>query len=313
MSEPEAIDFWVTKNVPSLTNKTVIVTGGTSGIGFQTAQILAERGAEVIITGRDTDRGQKALERIIAQAPQAQLSFELIDMSDLKRVKEFCHRIQNRFQKLDILINCAGLTRLQSRQLSVDGFEMQFAANYLGHFALTAQLLPLLKQSATARIINVASIAHKEGKINFEDLQAEKKYSPLIAYRQSKLAMLIFSKELQRRLSAHGWRQISVPAHPGLAHTNIFNIAFENRPILSYFANLGVRIFGQSATMGALPILYAATAKDVEGGIYYGPKGFMDLKGFPTRAKVAPHAKNRTTAQRLWTLSETMAELHYPF
>ena len=304
---------WSLQNIPSLQGKCAVVTGGTSGIGFETVKALVQAGARVIFTGRYPETGRSTVSRIKEFCPDADVIYMRLDTSNLSFVREFVERITEHFQHLDILVNSAGLTRPQLRQVSLDGYEMQFAANYLGHFALTGQLLFLLRKVPDARVIHVASIAHKLGRIDFEDLQAEKRYVPIVAYRQSKLAMLIFGKELQRRFECHGWTQKSIPAHPGLARTNIFNIAFEKRPVLSWCANLGVRLVGQSAGMGALSILYAATAQEAEGGTYYGPKGFMDLKGYPAEARVEPHAELNETAEKLWKVSEELTGIVYSF
>ncbi|MDR1827691.1 MAG: SDR family oxidoreductase [Methylobacteriaceae bacterium] len=308
-----AAEHWTVRDIPPLTGKTALVTGGTSGIGYETALALAGAGAEVVLTGRNPGTGNAAVERIRAAHKGAVVCYEPVDTSNLALVRDLASRVKGRFKALDIQVNCAGLTRLSPRQVSFDGFEMQLAANYLGHFALTAHLLPLLRASPMARVVSLASIAHKKGVINFDDLQSERRYSPLGAYRQSKLAMLLFGLELNRRFVAHGWSQISVPAHPGLALTRIFRSALARRPLMAELVDFGIRLVGQSAAMGALPVLYAATAPDVKGGVYYGPKGFLDLKGYPAEARVWPHAQNRETAARLWDVSVELTGAHYEF
>ena len=302
---------WDCRNIPSLQGKTVLVTGGTSGIGFEIVSVLAQAGADVVFTGRSPDTGEQAIGKIKDQNDRAQVVFEQNDISDLEQVRRISDIIKQRYDDLDILINCAGITRLNPRRLSADGYEMQFATNYLGHFALSAQLFPLMRRSQSARIISVSSIAHKAGTLQFDDLQGEKHYSPTEAYRQSKLAQLIFALEYQKRLQMSGLSMKSIPAHPGLSLTNIYQTVFSRQPFLLKLVLNVVRIVGQSAAAGALPVLYAATSPEAEGGIYYGPQGFMDLKGPPGKAHIAPQAQNQSDAVRLWEISEKLTGLRF--
>lgn len=305
---------WAVADIPPLHGKRVVITGGTSGIGLESAKAMVKAGASVTITGRYPETGQAIAAQINKQALEGgSVDYEQIDTSDLASVTSFCERITNRFDHIDILINCAGLSRMQKRKESVGGFEMQFAANYLGHFALTGRLLPLLKRAPSARVIGLSSIAHQKGKIDFDDLQGEQRYTPLKAYGQSKLAMLLFSRELQRRATECGWPLISIPVHPGLARTNIFKVAFAGLPIRSYLIDLSLRFIGQSAEMGALPILFAATSANAKGGIYYGPKGFQEFRGYPTEAIVFPQGQDEATARRLWDISEQLSGVTYRF
>ena len=304
--------YWNGKDISSAAGMNVLVTGGTSGIGFEIVHFLACAGARVIFTGRFQENGNRAVQLITSEFPQAHIQFLRHDISSLQEVRILAETVTQIFPKLDILVNCAGVTRLRPRQLSSDGYEMQFATNYLGHFALTAYLFPVLKKSPHARIISVSSIAHKAGILQFDDLQGEIFYCPTQAYRQSKLAQLVFALELQRRLTKAGLPISSIPAHPGLSLTNIYQTVFSANPLLLKLVQTGVSLIGQSAAMGALPVLYAALAEEAIGGHYYGPKGFMDLKGYPAEAHIAPQALNEEDAVRLWTISEELSGFHFP-
>jgi NAD(P)-dependent dehydrogenase (short-subunit alcohol dehydrogenase family) len=235
--------------------------------------------------------------------PGARISYERLDLASLASIADFAQRIQAR-NSLDLLINNAGVMALPRRQTTADGFEMQFGTNYLGHFALTARLLPLLRRASGPRVVNLSSLAHRTGFIDFNDLQGARLYSPWKAYGQSKLACLMFALELQRRSDAAGWNLISNAAHPGLARTNLF--ASGPGGLISFATDLAAPLIGHSAADGARPILFAATSPQAEPGGYYGPGGFSELRGAPARALIMPQARGAAAAARLWEVSETL-------
>jgi NAD(P)-dependent dehydrogenase (short-subunit alcohol dehydrogenase family) len=299
---------WTARDIPPQNGKYAIVTGANSGLGYITALELARAGADVVLAARSETKGLAALARIRAEVPGAKIRFESLDLASLAAVASFAARIQASGQPVDILVNNAGLMALPTRQITADGFEMQFGTNYLGHFALTGHLLPQLI-AAKARIVQLSSIAHKQGQIDFADLQGEKLYKPWKAYSQSKLAMLIFALELQRRSDAAGWGLHSTAAHPGFARTELL----ANGPggIGAKITNIIGRVVSQSATDGTLPQLFAATAPEARPGEYYGSQGFMDLKGPPGVAEIKPQGKDLAVAKRLWDVSETLTGVKF--
>src|SRR6266436_8904818 len=208
--------------IPSQVGRTAVVTGATGGLGYETTLALAKAGSDVILTGRDDRKGQSAIEKISREVTSAKLSYQHLDLASLASVADFAECMQAR-PSLDLLINNAGVMALPRRQVTADGFEMQFGTNHLGHFALTARLIPLLRRAGGSRVVSVSSLAHRTGLIDFSDLQGERLYSPWKAYGQSKLACLMFALELQRRSEAAGWNVISNAAHPGFARTNLFS------------------------------------------------------------------------------------------
>src|SRR5258707_344849 len=212
---------WSTADIPSQDGKTAVITGATGGLGYQTALALAGAGAAVVLTGRNDAKGQDAIQRIRGQFPNAKISYETLDLASLASVAGFAARFAAAHASLDLLINNAGVMALPKRQTTADGFEMQFGTNYLGHYALTAHLLPLLRRGNQPRVVNLSSLAHRSGAIDFDDLQGAKSYNPFKAYCQSKLAMLMFALELQRRSNAAGWGLLSNAAHPGYALTDL--------------------------------------------------------------------------------------------
>src|SRR2546430_12586695 len=286
--------------IPSQLGRTAVVTGATGGLGYETALALAKAGAEVILTGRDDQKGQSAVEKISREVIGAKLSYEHLDLANLASVADFAHRMHAR-QSLDLLINNAGVMALPRRQTTADGFEMQFGTNHLGHFALTARLMPLLRQASAPRVVSVSSLAHRTGSIDFSDLQGERIYSPWKAYGQSKLACLMFALELQRRSDAAGWKVTSNAAHPGFARTNLF--AGGPGGLVSLATDFAAPFFGHSAADGARPILFAATSPQAKPGAYYGPGGIGELRGAPATALVMPRARDAAAAARLWDIS----------
>jgi NAD(P)-dependent dehydrogenase (short-subunit alcohol dehydrogenase family) len=308
------ISAWNTTNIPPQTGKLAVVTGATGGLGYQTALELAQVGAEVLLAGRKDSKGRDAVQQILAFAPHATVRFEKLDLASLKSVSAFADRLLAEGRAIDLLINNAGVMSLPTRQTTADGFEMQFGTNYLGHFALTAHLLPLLVRGQQPRVVNLSSLTHHIGHINFDDLQAQQNYSPNRVYGQSKLAMLLFAFELQRRSDGHGWRLMSNAAHPGTARTDLVKNglgANGNKALSTRVINFVVSLVGQSAAAGALPTLFAATSPQAKGGAYYGPDGFVEVRGAPAPAKVASQAKDVTVAARLWEISEQLTGVRF--
>lgn len=286
--------------IPSLSGRTAVVTGATGGLGYETALALAKAGAEVILTGRDDRKGQSAIEKISRDVSGATITFESLDLANLASVADFAQRMHAR-PSLDLLINNAGVMALPRRQTTADGFEMQFGTNHLGHFALTARLLPLLRRASAPRVVSVSSLAHRTGFIDFADLQGARAYAPWKAYGQSKLATLMFALELQRRSDAAGWNLISNAAHPGFARTSLF--ASGPGGLISLASDFAAPFLGHSAADGARPILFAATNPNAKPGAYYGPGGIGELRGAPAVALIMPQARDAATAAKLWDVS----------
>ena len=290
--------------ISSQLGRTAAITGATGGLGYETALALAKAGSEVILTGRDDRKGRSAIEKISREVAGAKVSYQHLDLASLASVADFAQRMHAR-HSLDLLISNAGVMALPRRQTTADGFEMQFGTNYLGHFALTARLMPLLRRASEPRVVSVSSLAHRTGFIDFDDLQGVRVYSPWKAYGQSKLAMLMFALELQRRSDAAGWNLTSNAAHPGFARTNLF--ASGPGGLLSLATDFAAPFFGHSAADGARPILFAATSPEARPGAYYGPGGFGELRGAPARALIMPQARDAAVAARLWDVSEKLA------
>ena len=297
---------WTAKDIPSQAGKLAVVTGPT-GLGYETGLELARAGAEVILAGRSVGPANESLNRIRAAVPGAKVRFERLDLADLASVKPFTDKLKAEGRKIDILINNAGVMMPPKRLTTKDGFELQIGTNYLGHFALTAQLLPLLRG---ARVVSLSSIAARPGVIQFDDLQSERRYSPSPSYAQSKLAMILFAHELQRQSTAHGWGITSIAAHPGVAATDLI----DKGPGANSPMAMVVRILPfmrQPASRGALPTLYAATAPAAKGGEYYGPDGFQEFRGNARRIDGPPQSKDAAAAKRLWELSEKLTGVQF--
>jgi NAD(P)-dependent dehydrogenase (short-subunit alcohol dehydrogenase family) len=256
----------------------------------------------VIVAARNADKSHQAVARIRAEVPSANVRFESLDLASLASVSAFSSKLIATGRPLDLLINNAGVMALAKRQVTNDGFEMQLGTNYLGHFALTAQLLPLLRHASAPRVVNLSSIAHRGGRIDFEDLQGERRYKPWKAYQQSKLAMLMFALELQRRSDANGWGLISNAAHPGFARTELM----ANGPGNNIVATLLMPLVSHCAAAGALPTLYAATSPKAGPSGYYGPNGIFELKGAVAPSKIMPQALDRVVASKLWDVSRQL-------
>lgn len=298
---------WTTRNISDQSGKLAIITGATSGLGLETALGLAGAGAEVVLAGRNPVKGQAA-ERVIRQRHRgAKARFEVVDLARLSSVADFADRMLSAGRPINILVNNAGLMAPRTRQITADGFELQFGTNYLSHFALTGRLLPLLT-AGKARVVELSSTAHRSGKIHFDDLNFEHGYKPFPVYGQSKLAMLMFAIELDRRSNAKSWGLTSVAAHPGFARTDLVDNgpAVGASAFLTSAIKLIVRTIGHSASAGALPILMAATLPGVKGGEYFGPQGWMEFKGPPGPGKIDPKASDAAVAARLWAEAERL-------
>jgi NAD(P)-dependent dehydrogenase (short-subunit alcohol dehydrogenase family) len=304
------MDRWTAADIPDQTNRTAIVTGANSGLGYVTARELARRGARVIMGCRDDERGTAAITRLQAELPSADLELRRLDMASLASIRTFADGVQASYPALDLLINNAGVMAIPRRE-TADGFEMQFGTNHLGHFALTGLLLPLMVNQKRARVVTVSSNAHRTGSIHFDDVMAEHSYRRWRAYSQSKVANLLFAFELQRRLSAIASPLISVAAHPGTARTNLIKPGADGNRIKAAVMEFGVSLIGQSMEQGALPQLCAATAPDVRGGEYYGPRGIMANRGYPRRVDSNSASKDTETAARLWRLSDDLTGVGY--
>jgi NAD(P)-dependent dehydrogenase (short-subunit alcohol dehydrogenase family) len=302
---------WTAADIPPQVGKTAVITGATGGLGYETALALAGAGATVVLTGRNDAKGRHAMDRIRARFPAAKLAYETLDLASLASIADFAARFAAGYPTLDILINNAGVMGLPKRKTTADGFEMQFGTNYIGHYALIARLLPRLRRGEQPRVVNLSSLAHRSGRIHFDDLQGARSYGPWRAYCQSKLAMLMFALELQRRSDTAGWGLTSIAAHPGYARTDII----ANGPGTdrwTYRVNKLMQPYiSQSAAEGALPVLFAATSPDAKGGGYYGPNWFYELKGAPVPAKMMPHAKDAAAAARLWDVTATITGVSF--
>lgn len=308
---------WTAQNIPSQQGRRVLITGANSGIGFHTALELARRGAEVILPARTIEKAMAAAAAIRQAIPNAQIAPEVLDLANLSSVRAFAERILQRYPQpsLDLLINNAGVMAIPQRQLTPDGYERQFATNYLGPFALTALLFRAVKPQAGSRIVIVSSTASRMGKIDFENLQSERRYSPMWgAYAQSKLADSVFAIELQRRLTTVHSPVIVTAAHPGYAITNL-QTSGPGETARLHPMRIAMTVLkpflAQDAYHGALPTLFAATDHGVEPGGYYGPDGFQELKGFPATAKIAPMALDPAIARRLWLVSEQLTGIEF--
>jgi NAD(P)-dependent dehydrogenase (short-subunit alcohol dehydrogenase family) len=302
---------WTTADIPSLDGRIAVITGATGGLGYETALALGGAGATVVLTGRSDVKGRNALQAIRRQFPDAKTSYETLDLANLASVADFAKRFGATHASLDLLINNAGVMALPQRQATADGFEMQFGTNYLGHYALTAQLLPWLRRGHQPRVVNLSSLTHRQGAIDFDDLQATRSYSPRKAYSQSKLAMLMFALELQRRSDAAGWGLMSDAAHPGYARTDLIANGPGAGGLLGQLNKLLQPFLSQSAAEGALPTLFAATLPEAKPAGYYGPNGFYELKGPPGAAKVMPLAKDAAAAARLWDVSAVLTGVSF--
>jgi NAD(P)-dependent dehydrogenase (short-subunit alcohol dehydrogenase family) len=293
---------WTEENIPDQSGRVAIVTGSNSGIGYETARALATKGAEVILAVRNMDAGKAAVDRITTETPNARCEAMRLDLSSLASVRSFVEAFQQKHRRLDLLINNAGVM-VPPYSKTEDGFELQFGVNHLGHFALTGLLLDMIRRTSGSRIVTVSSMAHRYGEITFDDLNREAEYKPMPTYGQSKLANLLFTYELQRKLDGKETNTIAVAAHPGWTATEL-----QRHSGLINFLN---RFFSQTPREGAWPTLYAATAGDVSGSDYYGPRGFYEMKGHPKKVTSNDKSHDRTLADRLWKVSEELTGVQF--
>jgi NAD(P)-dependent dehydrogenase (short-subunit alcohol dehydrogenase family) len=296
---------WTSGDVPGQQGRLAVVTGANTGLGLETARVLAARGASVVLAVRDTDKGKRAAARIAGAAPGADVTVQPLDLASLESIRAAAAELRARHPRIDLLINNAGVM-FPPRQATGDGFELQFGTNHLGHFALTGLLLEQMLPVPGSRVVTVSSQAHRiRARINFDDLQSERSYSRVAAYSQSKLANLMFTYELHRRLSGAD-TTIAVAAHPGLASTELTR----NTPAITAF--FYARVMSQNAAMGALPILRAATDPGVLGGQYYGPGRLFGTRGYPKLAESSGQSHDAAIQRRLWTVSEELTGVTFP-
>ena len=303
---------WTADDMPDLSGKTIVVTGGNSGIGYEAALEFARKRADVILACRDLGKARTAAAQISASSPGAKVEVMELDLSNLASVRGFADAFHLAHPALHVLCNNAGVMAIPYRT-TADGFEMQFGTNHLGHFALTGLLLDRLLATEGGRVVNVSSGGHRMGSIRFDDLQWQKGYRKWFAYAQSKLANLLFTFELQRRADASGAKLLSVAAHPGYAATNLQAAGprMQGSSMMESLFSVGNSLFAQSAAMGALPTEYAAVAPDVHGGDYIGPDGIGELWGHPVKVGCSAAARDTAAAARLWEVSEQITNVHY--
>lgn len=303
---------WTTDDIPDQTGRVALITGANSGIGYEAAVALAAKRALVIMACRNEEKAHGAMADLAARVPDGKVEFLKLDLADLDSVAEAAATVTRSHDRLDLLINNAGLMAIPE-QRTAQGFEMQFGVNHLGHFALDAKLIGMVNDTPGSRVVTVSSMGHRPGKINFDDLNRNQNYSAWLAYFQSKLANLLFTRELQRRLSAAGSNTISVAAHPGSSDTNLGHespggvlgsLMIKAMPVFS-------RFMAQTAEMGALPTLRAATDPGTIGGDYYGPDGIGEQRGHPELVGMSGRARNSADAVRLWTTSEELTGVEF--
>lgn len=296
---------WTAEDIPNQKGKMAIVTGSSSGIGFEAARVLANKGATVIIAVRSAEKGEKAAAKIREQNKEADVKVLKLDLADLASVKEFAEDFKKNYSQLDRLINNAGVM-IPPYSKTADGFELQFGTNHLGHFALTGHLLDLLINTAGSRIVNVSSGAHKAGNLDFDDLTWEKRsYSAWRAYGDSKIANLYFTFELNRKLRENNLPAIAVAAHPGWTETELQRNS-------GFMELLGV-VFAQNISMGALPTLRAAFDEEAKGDDYFGPDSFMEMRGYPVKVEANELSKDENIAKKLWEVSESLTGVKFEF
>ncbi|WP_439544111.1 oxidoreductase [Hyphomicrobium sp.] len=292
---------WTTSDLSPQRGRSAVITG-TGGLGYETALVLARAGADVIVAGRDPAKGQATVARICDAVPNAIVQFELVDLASLKSIEAFGKRLRGKRRSLDLLINNAAVMTPPTRMETSDGFELQFGTNYLGHYALTAEVLPLLVQGSSPRVVTVSSVAARSGSIDLADLQATRAYRPISVYAQSKLANLMFAFELQRRSDAERWGIASIAAHPGISRTDLIHNG-AGRFSAAGFARSFMWFLFQPAERGALPTLFAATSPTARAGGYYGPDRLSETRGYPAPAKPPQQALDVEMAARLWDVS----------
>lgn len=305
---------WTVADIPDQSGRNVVVTGANSGLGFETTKAFASKGAHVVMACRSEERGNRAREDILADQPDASLSVGHLDLADLESVASFAATVTDEHDSIHVLCNNAGVMALPRKETE-DGFEFQFGVNHLGHFALTGHLLETLRDTdGETRVVTQSSGLHRNGKIRFDDLHSTESYDKWGAYAQSKLANLLFAYELDRRLTAAGASVTSVACHPGYADTDLQRRGPEmaGSTLRLWAMKVANALLAQSAAAGALPMLYAATAPDVEGGDYVGPGGFQQMRGSPERQESSERSYDESTAERLWEVSAELTGVGYP-
>jgi NAD(P)-dependent dehydrogenase (short-subunit alcohol dehydrogenase family) len=300
---------WTAKNIPPQRGRTAVVTG-TGGLGYEDALALARAGANVVIAGRHSEKGAQAVSAIRQAVRGAKVRFGKVDLANLGSIAGFAAQLAEEQDSLDVLINNAGIMTPPDRRVTSDGFELQFGTNYLGHFALTAHLLPLLKRGQNARVVSLGSVAARGGVINFDDLQAERGYKPMPVYSQSKLACVLFAFELSRRSKAAGWGVESLAAHPGISRTDLLPNGAGAGSIQATARRFLPFLF-QPVWQGALPTLYAATDPAARDGGYYGPDRLGGTRGYPTEEKPPKQALDISVAARLWDRSQDLTNVAF--
>jgi NAD(P)-dependent dehydrogenase (short-subunit alcohol dehydrogenase family) len=301
---------WSGQDIPDQSGRTVLVTGANSGTGFEAAKALARRGAQVVLACRSTEKAMDAERRIREELPGARVEWTVLDLGSLASIREAARAVQSRHTQLDLLINNAGVM-IPPYGRTADGFELQIGTNHLGHFALTGLLLPLLLATPASRIVTMSSMAHKHGRIRFEDLQSENGYRAWAAYGQSKLANLMFTYELQRRLQRAKSATLAVAAHPGWARTGLQRHA-DGNPLFRVLTCILGPVLSQDAAHGALPLLRAAVDPGVSGAEYYGPGCCGETKGAPIRVRSNEPSHDEGVQRRLWACSEQLTDVVYP-
>jgi NAD(P)-dependent dehydrogenase (short-subunit alcohol dehydrogenase family) len=301
---------WTFENIPGLKGKTIIVTGGNSGLGYESVKAFAQKGAKVILACRNTEKGEKAKNEIMLTNITGEIIVMKIDLMDLTSVRDFASQFNRNYSKLDVLMNNAGIMATPNYKTN-DGFEAQLGTNHLGHFALTGLLLDVLRSTPGSRVVNVSSLAHKSGEMDFNDLMFEKgrKFKTMKAYGQSKLANLLFTYELQRYFETNRIDSISVAAHPGGSNTRLAG-HLEESGFMKFISKIARGIM-QSAEIGALPQIRASVDPNVNGGEYYGPDRFFGVFGYPVLVKSTPASHNIYDAKKLWELSEKLTGVKY--
>lgn len=299
---------WDSAAVPDQTGRVAVITGSNTGIGFEAARVLADHGAQVVLAVRNLAKGEAAAAQIRAQHPDAQVAITQLDLASLESIRTAAADLRSAYPRIDVLINNAGVM-FTPRQETADGFEMQFGTNHLGHFALTGLILDRLVGVEGSRVVTVSSNAHRlKAAIHFDDLQWQRRYSRVGAYGQAKLANLLFTYELQRRLAAANEPTIAVAAHPGASNTELMrNLPAVIRPA----AKLVTPLLFQSPPMGALPTLRAATDPQVTGGQYYGPDGWQQQRGYPILVRSSRQSHDEDLQRRLWAVSEELTGVTY--
>lgn len=304
---------WTAADIPAQQGKTALITGANSGLGYDTALNLARSGARIVLACRSREKTERAMDSLRAAVPQAQLEFLPLDLSSLDSVRSAAAAFSASHSRLDLLINNAGVMALPL-QRTQDGFEMQIGTNHLGHFALTGALLPLLRATPGARVVSVASLAHRwTRRMNLDDLNFEKgsAYNKWDAYSKSKLANLLFTYELDRRLKKAGLDVQAIAAHPGYSATNLTGPESSRSSLMRMILGMGDSLVAQPAAMGALPTLYAATVADVQGADYIGPDGFQQIRGYPRKVGSRALARDEALAAGLWERSQTLTGVRY--